>query len=151
MYIRYYCKDDISKIENYDKAIADKSQTWLVHHRLETHFSDGTPRPINAQLTRKELITLGTYFYRPAEELILLTRSMHTTLHHKSKGGSMRGKSFSEVHKRKISNAHKGKKLSDETKRKISEALKGHPGYYGHPKGSHWKVVDGKRVYYLED
>lgn len=32
-----YCKDDITKIENYEKAIADKTQTWAIHHRLETH------------------------------------------------------------------------------------------------------------------
>lgn len=28
-------------IENYDKAIADKTQTWICHHRLETYTSDG--------------------------------------------------------------------------------------------------------------
>ena len=30
-----YCKDDITKIENYDKAINDTAQTWHIHHRLE--------------------------------------------------------------------------------------------------------------------
>ena len=30
-----FCKDDISKIENYDKAIADTTQTYECHHRLE--------------------------------------------------------------------------------------------------------------------
>lgn len=30
-----YCRDDIYKIENYDKAIADTTQTWICHHRLE--------------------------------------------------------------------------------------------------------------------
>ena len=28
-----YCKDDISLIENYDKAIADNTQVWHCHHR----------------------------------------------------------------------------------------------------------------------
>ena len=51
----------------------------------------------------------------------------------------------SEETKRKISEANKGnpgpwegKQLSEETKRKISEAHK----------GKHWKLIDGKRVYY---
>lgn len=30
-----YCREDISLIENYDKAIADKSKKrWVCHHRL---------------------------------------------------------------------------------------------------------------------
>ena len=33
--VKQYCKDDISLIENYDKAIADTSQTWHCHHKLE--------------------------------------------------------------------------------------------------------------------
>ena len=36
------------------------------------------------------------------------------------------------------SKAHKGKKCSEETKKKLSEAYK----------GKHWKLVDGKRVWY---
>jgi len=75
----------------------------------------------------------------------------------------------SEEHKKKISEAHKGKKLSEETKKKLSEAHKGfhhseearkkmsesHKGKSsprkGKPsprKGKHWKLVDGKRVWY---
>ena len=34
-YIQKFCKDDISRIENYDKAVADPTQTWVIHHRLE--------------------------------------------------------------------------------------------------------------------
>ena len=30
-----FCKDDISKIENYDKAKSDTTQTWECHHKLE--------------------------------------------------------------------------------------------------------------------
>lgn len=35
---RLFCKDDISKIENYDKALADTTQTWQVHHRDEVRI-----------------------------------------------------------------------------------------------------------------
>jgi len=30
-----YCKDEISKIENYEQAINDKENIWEIHHRLE--------------------------------------------------------------------------------------------------------------------
>lgn len=32
---RKYCCEDISKIENYDKAVNDKTQKWDCHHRAE--------------------------------------------------------------------------------------------------------------------
>ena len=31
---KIYCKEDISKIKNYDLAIADTTQTWDCHHIL---------------------------------------------------------------------------------------------------------------------
>lgn len=49
-----------------------------------------------------------------------------------------KGKSHSEEHNRKVSEALKGKHMSEEAKRKISEARK----------GKHWKLIDGKRVWY---
>ena len=83
---------------------------------------------------------------------------------------SMKGKYFSEETKRKISEANKGKALSEETKQKISETKKGenNPMFgkrhseetkqkmseaqkgknKGKHKGKHWKLVDGKRVWY---
>ena len=30
-----FCKEDLTKIENYDKAIADTTHTWHCHHRTE--------------------------------------------------------------------------------------------------------------------
>ena len=52
------------------------------------------------------------------------------------------GKHFTEETKRNMSEAHKGKHLSEETKKKKSESMK------GKHKGKHWKLVDGKRVWY---
>lgn len=34
-YVKRYCCEDISKIENYDKAIADTTQVWECHHKME--------------------------------------------------------------------------------------------------------------------
>ena len=134
---KYYC-DEIENVENYDKALADDFKGWECHHRLETHFSDGTPRPKNAQLTYKELIALGTYWNRPANELIFLTTKEHRSLHKKGKqlseetkiklSEAHKGKKlepFSEEHRRKIGEAHKGIHFSEEARKKISEAKKG--------------------------
>lgn len=58
---------------------------------------------------------------------------------------ALRGRKYSEETLKKYSEAQQGKILSEETKRRISEAMKGksRPN-----KGKHWKLVDGKRVWY---
>ena len=122
-----YCKD-YTKIENYEQAIKD-DETWICHHRLETHFSDGTERPVNARLSLIELIVLGMYYDRPPEEFIFLRRKDHQRLHYKDY-------KLSKEHKRKISESQKGVKShmygkhhTDESKRKISDAHKGKHWY----------------------
>jgi hypothetical protein len=127
-----YCCEDISKIENYDKAIVDTNHIWDCHHRLETHNSDGERRLID--LLREELIVLDIYYHRPANELIFLTKSEHHSLHNKGKKCGP----FTEEHKRKMSEAHKGKKLSEEQKRRLSEINKGNQ----YTKGKHWKLSE---------
>lgn len=145
--LKRYCKD-YTKIENYEKAVADTSQRWVVHHRLETHFSDGTPRPTNAFLSYKELLALEVYFNRPAEELIFLTDTEHKKLHGKDQQRaffrSKKGRKLSEETKAKLSAAHKGKPKTEEWKRKIAEARigKAHP-HKGREKGKKW-FTDGK-------
>lgn len=69
------CGDDISKIENYELAKADNFKGWDIHHRLEHELN----------VTKQDLIDWGIYYDRPADELIYLTRSQHTTLHMKIK------------------------------------------------------------------
>ena len=130
---RKYCKEDLSKIKNYDKAIADKTQTWHCHHMTETWWN----------CTRKELIENDCYYNRKACELIFLTRSEHRRLHNmnmsddtrkkmseamKGRPSPMKGRTHSEETRRKISEAKKGKKhkpFSEETRRKMSESRKG--------------------------
>ena len=128
--VKKFCKDDFSLIENYDKAIADDTQVWDCHHRRETIYS------------AKELIEIGEYYNRPACELIFLTKSEHTRLHHLGKHHSAEtrykiseslsseknplfGKHHSAEARKKISEAKKGKHCSEETRKKISEAKKG--------------------------
>ena len=73
---------------------------------------------------------------------------------HKGKPAWNKGKSgyLSEEHKRKLSEAHKGhkawnngKKMPEELVKKNSDSHKGQTPWW---KGKHWKLVDGKRVYY---
>ena len=128
---RKYCKEDLSKIKNYELAIADKNQTWECHHMTETWWN----------CSKKELIENECYYHRKACELIFLTPAEHRRLHMQGKqrseetrkriAESLNGKHLSEERRKKMSEAHKGKPspmkgkhLSDETKRKMSEAAK---------------------------
>lgn len=147
----YIC-DDIENVENYELAKADNFKGWQCHHRLETHTSDGERRPVD--ITSKELRALGMYIHRPAEELIFMTRKDHISLHYKGNCYA-KGKTLSKEQKRKLSEANKGKHLSEETRKKISKARKGmHLSEEAKNilsdafRGKHWKVIDGKRVWY---
>lgn len=100
----YYCCEDISLVENYEKAVADTTQTWHCHHRLEDNG-----------YTEQQLKDLKLYYGRPASELILLTPFEHLSLHHK-------GKPKSEEHRRKIGESQRGKVIPNETKYKLSKA-----------------------------
>ena len=165
--VKLFCCEDISKIENYEKAV-NSPESWHCHHRLETHNSDGERRLVD--ISRKELIALDRYWHRPASELIFLTSAEHKRLHLKGKPAWNKGqpawnkgKHRSEETKRKISEAmkgklkgrpspnkgkpawNKGKQLSEEYKAKMSAALKGKSAWN---KGKHCKLVDEKRVWY---
>ena len=90
-----FCKTP-ELIENYNVAIQDNSNQWDCHHRLETHFSDGTERPKNAQLSAAELKALDMYYNRPPEEFIYLTHSEHRALHNSGTKKSNKTKSKTE-------------------------------------------------------
>lgn len=121
---KWYCSD-YQKIENYEKAIDDTTKVWQCHHRLETHFSDGTERPKDAQISMDELKALDMYYNRPANELIFLKPEEHTSLTFKGKEGPWKGKHHSKKTKNKISKTLKGHRPTRETRKKLSESLKG--------------------------
>lgn len=141
--VKRYCKEDISKIKNYEQAVNDTTQVWVCHHMTETWWN----------CTAKELIENECYYNRKACELIFLTPEEHKSLHRKGKilsaetrrkiSDSHKGKILSEETKRKLSEAnkgntyHKGKKHSEESLRKMSDSHKGHPPTKG-SKGMHW-------------
>lgn len=77
-----YCiPEQIEQIENYQFAKKDNFDGWDIHHRLETHNTDGQRRLVN--LSREELKALDMYYNRPASELVFLTKSEHSKLHKK--------------------------------------------------------------------
>ena len=122
-----YCKD-YTNIENYQKAKADNFKGWECHHRLETHTSDGERRDVD--ISHKELIALGMYYNRPAEELIFLRKGEHTSL-----------RKVSTETRQKLGEAKKGNKYalgcnrSEETRNKMREAHKGKNTWI---RGRHW-------------
>lgn len=122
--VKAYCKEDPSKIENYDKAIADTTQTWYLHHRTEIWWN----------CAAQDLINNECYYNRKACELIFLTPSEHQLLHMNNISDEYRNK-FSEA---MIGNNNaKGHVVSKEQRNKHSNLLK----------GKTWKVINGRRVW----
>ena len=140
-----YCKEDISKIKNYDLAIADKTKTWVCHHMTEIWWN----------CTMKELIDNECYYNRKACELIFLTPAEHKRLHNEGENHPFFGKHHSEETKKKMSEAHKGLTsprkgvtLSEETKKKMSEAKKCEKNpFYGktHSEETRKKISEAKK------
>jgi len=142
-YSSCYCRHP-ELIENYDKAVADTTQTWEVHHRREKFYS------------QKELVERGEYYDVEPEELVFLTAAEHHKIGSFCKRNSeaRKGKKHSEEAKRKISESLKGKhwKLSEETRKKLSEAKKGkklseetRKKMSEAKKGKHWKLSEETR------
>lgn len=136
-----YCKGEIDRIENYSKAVEDKTQIWHCHHRLEIMPFSGKRASV------KYLVEQGLYLKQPPEALIYLTSKDHNSLHHKGKLSNLKGVPRSAEVRRKISQGRIGKPhpKSDEWRRKHSEALKGRPS---EKRGKHWRLVNGHRVWY---
>lgn len=107
--VKKYCYEDLSLIENYDKAITDTTQIWHCHHRVETIMN----------CSQRELIAKECFFNRPAHELIFLTSAEHRRIH-------QRGKKFSDKHKQKMRQSHLGKPhpVSDQGMKRRIAAVK---------------------------
>ena len=119
--VKRFCKEDISKIENYDKAINDSTQMWECHHRDEVRI---LPNGMIVIRSRQELKENNRYYNCPANELIFLTKEEHTRLHTKY-NPIHKGIPHSEETRRKMSEVAKGRTFSKETRRKMSDSHKG--------------------------
>lgn len=90
---RQYCTDP-SKIENYDIAITDRENLWVVHHRGEI-----LPCGRYSQATLKKF---GLYWHRPPEELIFMKQGEHIKMH-------QTGVRFTDEHRANLSKSAIGK------------------------------------------
>lgn len=165
--VKRFCCENISLIENYEKALNDESQTWDCHHRNE----------ILLNKTKSELKNLGLYWNRPANELIFLTHSDHMSLHNsgnrnpmygngelisgdkhwlKNKGYLIKGEKngfynhhHTEESKKKMSEKKKGvkqKPRGEEYRQNLSKSLKGKMAGDKHPQyGWKWVCTDNEK------
>ena len=116
-----FCCEEFYLIQNYDKAIADTSQTWHLHHRAEI-------LPCG-KFTPQDLDKFGLYYNRPASELVFLTKFEHNSIHTIARWS---GRSHTNEAKAKMRNAKLGKKATDDAKKNMSEAHKGSKnGFFG--------------------
>ena len=131
--LKRYCCEDVSKIENYEQAVNDHTQTWVCHHRLE----------IQGPFTNSKelLIKCGIYYGVPASQLIFLTHAEHTSLHSLSRAKS--GWYMTEERRRKMSEVNRGRIASEETRRKQSLAKMGHTPWN---KGKHWSEESRRKM-----
>ena len=67
-----YCCEDISLIENYDKAVNER-ELYCIHHRLEIQG--------DKILGKQDLIDLDLYWNRPASELVFMSIAEHARYH----------------------------------------------------------------------
>lgn len=123
---RAYCKEYISKIENYELAMND-TEMWDCHHRTEIWWN----------CSRQELKDNECYYNRPAKELIFLTKAQHRALHNKVR-------EITEEYRTNVSN---GLKKSS----KFQDFMKGqgerNKAYFT---GRHW-YNDGVNNYFIFD
>ncbi len=136
---KLYCNENLSNIENYDRAINAKTQTWQCHHRRETDEGQ----------TKDDLIRANLYFFRPACELVFLTNKEHRALHGAWNKGMTKDELFTEeqlnIMKKKCSIASSGKKnpmygykWSESQLRQMSETQRN--------RHFHWSKEDKKRM-----
>lgn len=99
---RLFCGEPIENIENYEKAVSDKTKTWHCHHIWETMLG----------YSAKELKEMDEYYGIPAQNLIFLTPSEHRRVHNNGELNNFYGKHHTEENKMKISKANKNGVLS---------------------------------------
>ena len=121
--VKEFCKE-YTRIENYEEAINDTTQTWVCHHIL------------GEILSREQLLDHDFYYDVPPCMLKFVTRAEHNQIYKPNKGIP-----HTDESRKKMSESHKGKPAwnkgkhgiySEDTRRKISEAMKGHTPFNGH-------------------
>lgn len=109
-----FCREDMSLIENFQKAALDTKRMWVCHHRDEIRI---LPSGVKVIRSADELKENDRYYGCPANELIFLTKNEHARIHNE---GVKRN--FSAEHRKHIGDAMRGKKVhSAESKARIGK------------------------------
>lgn len=172
--IENFKKEIICKNVQYKATIDDMERFYIKKEREQNHFGcyniteggGGRSGPMSEEIKKK--ISKAHKGMRMSEETrkkisaaqkgnskALGKHWKRSEESNKKLSEAKKGKCLSEEHKKKISEAkkgqtpwNKGKYVSEETRKKISEARKGKTrGAYNRNK-RHWKLIDGKRIYY---
>lgn len=109
--LRKVCRN-YEQVENYEKAVSDEEQYYVLHHRRE----------IDELKSAKQLQEEGMYCNVEPEELIFLTRSQHRKLHEQNRFPKHR-LVVRMNRKQVIDKFDIQMKRSTITRKKISEAL----------------------------
>ena len=110
--VKDFCKN-YTEIENYNKAIQDKENCWICHHKQGVY------------MTTEELKEYGWYYDCPPECLIFVTKSEHNKLHKRHKNKKLTPEQRKRcAHKTKVQ-YWLGKKRGEEFSKKMSERNKG--------------------------
>ena len=112
-------------IENYQEAVNDSTELWVIHHRREVQ--DGF-----CIWKREELIKIGQYNHLEPNELIFMKKSEHVALHNKAIDPKTKKPCcYRDVDRTGEKNPmygktpwNKGKPCSEEAKRKLRAARK---------------------------
>ena len=173
--LRANVEKDIAKakkkygIENFTKTIlefdipnVDLANDWEQMHILferakgksEYNIANGgNGKGAVSEATKRKLSEINRGMNNPNHGK-QLSAETKTKISKKMKGqpANNKGKHHSEETRKKISESMKGRHLTEETRKKISEARKGAAPHnkdgLGVNAGKHWKLIDGKRVYY---
>lgn len=113
--------------QEYKKALKDLNISKETRRKMSDAHKDKKRKPHSEETKRKI-----------AERLKGHKGFKHNDETKQKIAESKKGKARSEETKRKISESGKGRAIPEEHKRKLSELYK----------GKHWKLIDGKRVWY---
>ncbi len=159
-FLRSFSKKENEPVDNDPENLVslDLADHYLVHYYLwkstKKGFRTFTARAfLMMNKTAQKYITdetveLLAQEYKKALKDLKISEEHKRKISEAMKGNTYsKGKKRSDETKRKMTESKRGKKCgphSEERKRKIAEAMKGNRSN----KGKHWKLVDGKRVYY---
>lgn len=147
-----YCPEHYEEIENYQLAKADNFVGWVCHHRNGVEFS-------------KEWLIKNNMYYNRTDphEFKFVRTEEHTSIHKKNKplselnkkniGIALKKSDKAKAQRAKLAESLRGKKRPADVVERAAIARRGIPNWKNSQrfKGAHWKLINGKRVWYYDE